>query len=148
MMQHPKTTPHYSTVYGEWGLRVLEDWTFSNANGGIHTVPAGFWYNAGSIPKLFWQLTFDPYHPVMQIACLPHDWAYFSHCMSKKDADDTLHHDLIQLKANPLKSAMVKTAVQAFGDSSYKLDRIDYVYLQQLRDDIVNDGRRLAKYGL
>lgn len=148
MIAYPKTIPHYSTVYGQWGLKVLEDWTFNNINGGVHTVPAGYWYNAGSIPALFWQLTFDPYHPVMQIAALPHDWAYFSHCMSKKDADDTLHHLLITLKANPIKSAMVKSAVSLFGESSYKLDNIDYVYRQQLITDIESAGKKIAKYGL
>lgn len=148
MIAYPPTVPHFSTLYNKWGLRLLEDYVFSNVNGGIHTVPAGFFYDAGSIPAAFWQLTFDPYHPVMQISALPHDWAYISHCMSKKDADETLQSTLLKLKTHPLKASAIKSAVAVFGDSSWNRDNIDYLYLQQLRHDILDSGRSLAKHGL
>ena len=147
-MNTPKLQPFYSDVYKKWGFIVLEDWSFANANGGISTVPAGFFYDAGSIPSLFWQLTYSPYHPILLAPTLAHDWAYFSHCMSKQDADDTLYAMMMQLDASALKSGAIKKAVQVFGNSFYERDSVDFLYLSILRSQITNSGRGLAKYGL
>lgn len=147
-MNTPTTKAYYNTIYKEWGLLVTEDWAFPNANGGIHTVPALFWYNAGSIPALFWQLTYDPYHPILLPPTLAHDWPYFSHCMSKEDADDTLYKLLLEMGASSVKSAAIKKAVQVFGNKFYERDRKDYLYLSVLRSQILESGRSLAKYGL
>lgn len=147
-MNTPKLQPFYNTTYKDWGLIVCEDWAFANANGGISTVPAGYWYNAGSIPALFWQLTYSPYHPILLAPTLAHDWSYFSHCMSKKDADDTLYAMMMQLDASAFKSGAIKKAVQVFGNSFYERDSVDFLYLSILRSQITESGRKLAKYGL
>lgn len=148
MISYPKTQPFYSTIYKQWGLLLLEDCPFVDAKGKNHIIPKGYWYNAGSIPALFWQLTFDPFHPIMQIVALPHDYAYFSHCLSKSNADETLYNLLIKLRVNRVKAGMIKKAVQLFGESSYKMDPIDYVYLQHMKSEISKRGDDLTKYGL
>ena len=147
-MNTPTTKAWYSDHYKQWGLMVTADWCFPNANGGYHTVPAGFWYNGGSIPALFWQLTYSPYHPILLAPTLAHDWAYFSHCMSRNDADDTLHYLLQYMNASTFKSAAIKTAVTTFGAGFYERDNTDFLYLSQLRAAILDSGRTLAKYGL
>jgi len=147
-MNTPTTKAWYNEIYKEWGLLVTEDWCFPNVNGGYHTVPSGFWYNGGSIPAIFWQLTYDPYHPILLAPTLAHDWAYCSHCMSRSDADDTLRYLLGCMKASSLKSAAIKSAVHVFGESFYERDRKDFLYLSVLRSQIVESGRSLAKYGI
>lgn len=147
-MNPPITVPAFNELYQEWGLNVVGDWHFTDSLGKRHTVPDGYWCNAGSIPKPFWQLTFSPFHPIMVIAALPHDWGYFSHVMPKAVADATLYMHLREVGAGSVKSAAIKTAVAMFGESSYQRDATDRQYLAQLRADIHARGGRLERYGL
>lgn len=147
-IKQPKTQPQYNNLYKQWGFLIIEDYPFHASGGGVHTVPAGFWYNAGSIPAPFWQLTYSPYDPVLLAPTLVHDWPYLSHCVPKEVADQTLYDYAMALGASSFKMTLIRRAVVTFGDRFYQRDDVDMAYLSGLRTDIIDSGRSLARYGL
>ncbi len=140
----PARCPHYP---GQKGFELLTDYTFELLTGGFMTIPAGFWYNAGSIPNLFWQLTFSPYDPDILAGTLIHDWCYTTHCVDKPIADRMLYKAILDHGFN-VKATLVDGAIKAFGASSWKHTADDMRYLNTLRNSIRASGRSLVKYGL
>lgn len=147
-MIQPKLEPEYNFIYNQWGFRLLDDYTFQSSGGGAYTIPYGFWYNAGSIPALFWQLTYSPYDPILLLPTLIHDWPYLSHVIPRDEADQTLHDYAEKLGASHIKIGMIKKAVSLFGEKYYENDDIDRNYLYMLKKEIQDSGRSLTQYGL
>jgi len=89
--KRPILTPAECNLYpDEQGCDLVEDFSVEASNGKTYTIPAGFWFNGGSIPAAFWQATFTPFDMRVIDFFLFHDWAYTSHCCDKRTADDTL----------------------------------------------------------
>ena len=148
MLIEPKLQPARCSYYLEQkGFRLLEDYAFNLPTGGVMTIPKDFWYNAGSIPKAFWQVTFSPYDPDILALTLIHDWCYTTHCVSKATADSILYTGL-EKEGYAIKSRLVGSAVQIFGGWAWNQDANDRRYLNQLRATLVNSGRSTTKYGL
>jgi hypothetical protein len=144
----PILTPADCKLYpDEQGCDLVEDFSVEASNGKTYTIPAGFWFNGGSIPAAFWQTTFTPFDMRVIDFFLFHDWAYASHCVDKRTADDTLQAG-IRSRGLTLRGAVVTTAVRLFGESSWKLDATDRLYMRSLRKTIIDSGRNPADYCL
>lgn len=146
--KRPKLEPADCRFYPkEKGYLLVEDWVVTANDGKEYFIPEGFWFNGGSIPPAFWQVTFTPFDPHIIDGFLLHDWAYTSHVMDKQTADDSLQ-DWIDKKGNGVKGALVASAVRMFGKSSWKHVGIDMLYLHDLKNQIINRGIRLDRYRL
>lgn len=77
-----------------------------------------------------------------------HDWIYHTHQVAKKTADRLFHQMLMEDGVDEARAWLMKTAVQDFGDASWKNDAHDRAYIAGLTQRIVADGRRPADYGL
>lgn len=142
----PILTPADCKLYpDEQGCDLVEDFSVEASNGKTYTIPAGFWFNGGSIPAAFWQATFTPFDMRVIDFFLFHDWAYTSHCCDKRTADDTLQAG-IRSKGLAFRGALVTTAVRLFGESSWKHTNIDALYLRRLKLQIHTSGRDPARY--
>ncbi|MCC7516609.1 MAG: DUF1353 domain-containing protein [Pseudomonadales bacterium] len=144
----PLTRPADCAFYpDEQGCDLAEDFPVVASDGKTYVVPSGFWFNGGSIPSFFWQLTFTPFDQRVIDAFLFHDWAYTSHVIDKRVADDTLQA-FIRDKNMSAKAWAVARAVRWFGDSSWKHTAVDAQYLRQLTADIRASGRDEKLYGI
>jgi hypothetical protein len=144
----PILQPSKSIYYvGEAGCTLVHDWLCLATDGKEYKIPAGFWFNGGSIPAAFWQATFTPFDMRVIHGFLFHDWAYSSHCCDKDTADLTLQK-IIDAEKLSVKGALVAAAVFAFGKSSWKLDATDRLYMRQLRQIIIESGRNPSVYCL
>lgn len=144
----PILTPADCNLYpNDQGCELVEDFSVEASNGKTYTIPAGFWFNGGSIPAAFWQATFTPFDMRVIDFFLFHDWAYTSHCCDKRTADDTLQAG-IRSQGLKLRGAVVTTAVRLFGDSSWNRTSIDALYLRRLKLQIQLSGRDPADYCL
>lgn len=132
---------------GEKGYYLAEDYSFLSYGGGVHTVPAGFWFNGASIPPVFWQLTFSPFDPDIMPHALAHDWAYCSHIVDRKTADETLWRGLYSLGYD-MKSRLVGVAVKTAGGLFWGDTPRDKDYMHNLASHILATGRSKTKYGL
>ena len=147
MRARPKLEPSQCKFWpGKWGWTLVEDYAFIAHGGGAHTIPAGFWFDGGSVPAAFWQLTYSPSDPRMIFGALPHDWCYLSHCVDRWTADMTLVDNLTSFGA--VKAGLVKAAVRSFGAIFWRDSDNDRAYMTYLRQRIVAEGRSLARYGL
>lgn len=147
-MNRPILTPAECRLYpNKKGCELFEDFTFVAVDGKTYTIPAPFWCDGGSIPKMFWQVTFSPFDMDVIDEFIKHDWFYTSHTADKKIADATLNSGLTQ-KGATVKAALVDKAVKLFGESSWKLDATDRLYMRSLRKTIIESGRNPADYCL
>jgi len=147
-VNRPILTPADCKLYpDQQGCDLVEDFVVVDTLGKAHTIPAGFWFNGGSIPAAFWQATFTPFDMRVIDFFLFHDWAYSSHCCDKDTADLTLQK-IIDAEKLSVKGALVAAAVFAFGKSSWKLDATDRLYMRQLRQIIIESGRNPSVYCL
>lgn len=131
----------------EKGYYLAEDYSFLACGGGVHTIPAGFWFNGASIPAVFWQLTFSPFDPDIMPHALPHDWNYCSHIVARDVADDTLWENLRDI-GYPVKSRLVGAAVKTAGGLFWGDSDNDRAYMSYLCNQIIRSGRSLSRYGL
>lgn len=147
MRAAPKLKPAQCHFYGnEWGFELVEDFAFSVHGGGVMSIPAGFWFNGGSVPAAFWQITYSPYDPRMLLGALPHDWLYCSHLTDRWTADMTLVDNLVAFGA--FKAGAIKAAVRTFGGMFWRDTDRDKAYMSHLKSLIIRYGRGLAQYGL
>jgi len=135
--------PAYNTLYQEWGMCLISDYVF-NINGKVSTIPAGFWFNGASIPKLFWQLICSPYDPRILEKALVHDWLYTAKVIDRHEADAYLVDGLQGF--NFIQVGSIHKAVELFGERAWKDTQEDRLYLQLLRQQIESDGRDLRTY--
>jgi len=143
----PPLAPAFCRFYpGKPGWELLQDWTFVAHGGGAHTIPAGFWFDGGSVPAAFWQITYTPHDPRMVQWALPHDWAYCSRVISRYDADRTLADGLAQ--HGTIRAELVRAAVRTFGSIYWQDSDRDKAFMTHLRACILTSGRSLARYGL
>jgi len=148
MKREPLLSPGRCRFYpGKKGYYLEGDYTFQSHGGGVHTIPAGFWFNGASIPALFWQLTFSPFDPDIMPHALAHDWAYSSHVVDRWTADETLWRGL-RKDGYAIKAKVVGAAVKTAGSMFWDDDDIDVAYMYDLRLQISESDRSLAKYGL
>ncbi len=147
-MIKPTLRPEPCKFYpDEQGYIVVDDWGFAAVDGKKYTVPAGFWFNGGSIPSAFWQATFTPFDSRIVHGFLAHDWMYSTHCCDKTTADHTLQK-IIDDAGLSVKGALVASAVFLFGGSSWKLEAVDKLYIHSLRKTIIENGKSPHEYGL
>lgn len=144
-----RLTPATCTYYpGQWGFDLVADFPVEYTDGTYITIPAGFWYNAGSIPSAFWQLTFSPYDPRILVPTLPHDYGYTTKCVSRAVADATLTRDLAKW-AHGVRPSLVNLAVRCFGSFAWRDTDQDQAYYNHLvKTVIANADYGLARYGL
>lgn len=144
----PNLVPERCRYYPkDKGYALLQDWHVTANDGVDYVVPKGFWFNGGSIPKLFWQVTFTPFDPDIIDGFLLHDWAYTSHVMDKQTADDSLQ-DFIQSSGFSVRANLVATAVRMFGKSSWEHTLTDRNYLDSLKWTLKYNGLDLKTYKL
>lgn len=81
-------------------------------------VPVGFVTDFASIPKIFWSLlpNWGPYGK----AAIIHDYLYFSHNRSKKEADNIFYEGMLVLNVPKWKASLIYQCVHLFGEGSYK----------------------------
>lgn len=145
-MTRPILTPSECSLYpNKKGCELFEDFTFVAVDGKTYTIPAPFWCDGGSIPEMFWQVTFSPFDMDVIDEFIKHDWFYTSHTADKKIADATLSAGLTQ-KGATVKAALVDKAVKLFGESSWRHTNIDKLYLRRLKLQIQLSGRDPARY--
>lgn len=144
----PIFTPADCPLYpNQQGAILVKDFSITASDGKSYIVPAGFWFNGGSIPPLFWQLTFTPFDMRVIDGFLFHDWCYCAHCCAKEVADKTLL-DYIKHKDLTAKGVLVHRAIDMFGDRFWKIDNIDKLYMRRLSLKIYESGRNPRDYGL
>ena len=71
---------------GDQDYILLDDLVYEN-NTLIITVKSGFWFDAISIPKIFWTLIDSPFTGKAVRSATIHDGLYASQHLSKKDCD-------------------------------------------------------------
>jgi hypothetical protein len=79
-------------------------------------VPVGFEHDFSSIPRFFWRVVAPTeYGP----AGIVHDWAYKTHCLSRRAADDAYLEALKELGCPAWKRYGMYGAVRACGARAY-----------------------------
>lgn len=111
-------------------------------------VPKLFQYDGASIPEIGWYSIGTPFTPRLMLASVFHDWIYHTHQIERSAADD-LFHLLLRRSGVPKDKALaMKTAVDLFGGNYWKNDKDDIAYIKRLKDQIIQDGRNPADYGI
>lgn len=134
MFDKPLLYPGDCSFYpNQQGYYLHNDFPFMVYGGGIHTVPAGFWFNGASIPAAFWQITFSPFDPRIISHALAHDWMYCSHIVTRRVADMTLYEGIKKTGAT-IRAKMVLSAVSSFGGMFWEDNENDRAYMESLRN--------------
>ena len=81
-----------------------------------YTIPAGFEFDGGSIPRVFWFISHPLYYKYLE-AFLIHDWFYSTGHISRYKADKFFA--LMIMKHNIFKAVIFFLAVRLFGFFSY-----------------------------
>lgn len=138
-----EVVPAYHKLYEEWGYLLLSDYEFSY-RGVKYKVPAGFWFNGASIPKLFWQVICSPFDPRILEAALVHDWLYTSKILEREQADEYL---LCSLKGfNRLQEVAIHRAVRLGGGLAWRDNKLDLLYWKLFLKQLETDGRDPKHY--
>lgn len=78
-------------------------------------IPKGFISDGGSIPKIFWSIIYGPFNPRVLRASMVHDYFYYTHLISRAEADDLFYKMLLEDSANPHIAWIMWKAVSIFG---------------------------------
>lgn len=132
MKSSPVTTP----IPGTDLLELCQPFEYSEGN----YIPAGFRYNGANVPPFAWQLTYPPHHPKILRAALVHDWLYWCHAVSRRDADALFRVFLIEDGANKIKANTMHRTLRLFGGRYWKNTAADLAQLKELLSDPRNDG--------
>jgi hypothetical protein len=111
-------------------------------------VPKFFQYDGASIPPAAWQAIGTPFEPRFMVAAVFHDWLYHTHQIDKDDTDDMFYGLLVANGVNKVRAALMKAAVETFGDWYWNNDSDDLAYMKRLAARIKKDGRDPADYGM
>jgi hypothetical protein len=90
---------------------------FEGSNNTI-VVPAGFITDYASIPQFLWSLF--PNVGKYTSAAVIHDFLYYSHERTRKEADDIFKEGMIVLGVEEWKANLFYSAVRTFGEGAYK----------------------------
>ena len=108
-------------------------------------VPGFFCIDGASIPRYLWALTYHPFDARVILAALVHDWPYWSHQVSKEEADLIFYELLILNDVPKHKASMMYNAVAIFGESSWALKE-DEKPLLLLLYIMIKDSTRFREY--
>ncbi|MDD1795441.1 DUF1353 domain-containing protein [Enterovibrio sp. ZSDZ42] len=114
-------------------------------NGVNILVPQYFRYDGATIPSAAWQITFTPFHPDIMMPALVHDWLFYNHQVSRKEADSILYTLLCQNGVDNLRANMIWSAVRAGGRFFWDNDEDDKAYLRTLYE-LVKNKKNVSKY--
>ena len=128
-MEYPQ--PNISPVPEKRKYLLLDDYKITI--GGIDTcVPALFEFDGASIPRYGWQVTYTPFHPVVMLPALVHDWHFYNHQVDLQTANDIFYNLLLKTGANKIKARIMYRAVQIGGPSRWKTGKKERQYLKEL----------------
>ena len=114
----------------EWVVR--KEFTYevgSLGSGDKIIVPAGFVTDFASVPRLFWSIL--PRIGKHASASIIHDYLYFSHERTKKEADDIFYEGMIVLGVGKWKASIMKDAVRIFGRGPYEKSKRRIIKLSE-----------------
>lgn len=120
----------------------------TKAAGAVIRVPKFFQYDGASIPPAAWQTIGTPFEPRFMVPAVFHDWLYHTHQIAKDDTDDLFYDLLVANGVNKVKAALMKAAVETFGNWYWNNDSDDLAYLKRLASRIKKDGRDPATYAM
>lgn len=96
-MKYPQ--PNICPVPGTRKYLLLDDYKITV--GGVDTcVPALFEFDGASIPWYGWHATYTPFHPIVILPSLIHDWHFYNHQVNLQTANDIFYNLLLQNEAN------------------------------------------------
>ncbi|WNJ97382.1 DUF1353 domain-containing protein [Vibrio ruber] len=141
----PVTEPHSSKL--DEAYEVAED--FGIVNQGISIrVPKFFQYDGASVPSAAYSIIGTPFNPRFMTAAVVHDWLYYTHLLSRSDADQLFYELLRESGVKKIKAILMREAVEAFGHFYWENNEDDLQYLSELKIMIQNDNRLPSEYGL
>jgi len=108
-------------------------------------VPRFFCIDGASIPRYLWAITYHPFDAKIILAALVHDWLYWSHQVSKEEADLIFLDLLIENGVHPTMAYMMYKAVAIFGDNSWELKEAEKPLLLMLYI-LIKDSPRFQDY--
>ncbi len=126
---------------------LVEDFTIIHAQQTI-CIPAFFQYDGASIPSPIWPAIGTPFNPRFMRAALFHDWLYYTHLLTREQADSFFYDILLQDGVHSITARLMREAVANFGRWHWENDAEDMAYLEHLKRRIIADNRSLAVYGL
>ncbi|MDW6005423.1 DUF1353 domain-containing protein [Vibrio mangrovi] len=141
----PIVEPHASKL--DEAYEVAEDFGVVHQEQAIW-VPKFFQYDGASIPSAAYGIIGTPFNPRFMKAAVVHDWLYYTHMLSRSDADQLFYELLRESGVRKIKAVLMREAVEGFGHFYWDNDEDDTEYLSELAGMIQNDGREPSKYGL
>ncbi|EBD4871246.1 DUF1353 domain-containing protein [Salmonella enterica subsp. enterica serovar Poona] len=119
------TTPAILEMLGHYNWRVYEPFEFSlsDDNSDVISVPAGFITDLASVPRIFWTLL--PPDGKYANAAIIHDYLYDNALRTKKEADLIFLDGMTVLGVPRWKRTIMYLAVRWFGRGMYEKGR-DY----------------------
>ncbi|MCG8642741.1 MAG: DUF1353 domain-containing protein [Desulfobacterales bacterium] len=128
-MKYPQ--PNICPVPGTRKYLLLDDYKITV--GGVDTcVPALFEFDGASIPWYGWHATYTPFHPIVILPSLIHDWHFYNHQVNLQTANDIFYNLLLQNEANEIKARIMYRAVQIGGPSRWEIGEKEKQYLKEL----------------
>ncbi|EAO9544549.1 DUF1353 domain-containing protein [Salmonella enterica subsp. houtenae] len=120
------TTPAILEMLGHYNWRVYEPFEFSlsDDNSDVISVPAGFITDLASVPRIFW----TPLPPGGKYAkaAIIHDYLYDNALRTKKEADLIFLDEMTVLGVPKWKRIVMYLAVRWFGRGMYGKERKYY----------------------
>ncbi|EHG2952127.1 DUF1353 domain-containing protein [Salmonella enterica subsp. diarizonae serovar 53:r:z35] len=120
------TTPAILEMLGHYNWRVYEPFEFSlsDDNSDVISVPAGFITDLASVPRIFW--TPLPTDGKYAKAAIIHDYLYDNALRTKKEADLIFLDEMTVLGVPKWKRIVMYLAVRWFGRGMYGKERKYY----------------------
>ena len=129
----PYDTPGLFGIRGN-GLYLKQDFIFL-LRGKLYIIPAGFWFDGASIPKLFWSLIGHPMEEPFRIASLIHDYIFITWLAPFYVANIRFVDDLKISDVNWARRNAMLTVVQTAGYIAWKTeDRAELRAIKRLLD--------------
>lgn len=102
--------------------------------GGGHEVwvPSRFIFDGASIPEIGWSKISTPFNPKIMHAAVVHDWVYYNHQMSRKEADRLFVEMMKESGFDWGKRVVVQGVLSAFGGAFWKNSAQDVKFLKHL----------------
>lgn len=112
LMPVPTPPPEYH--FRGAGYQLRTDFYYK---GGGHEVwvPSRFIFDGASIPEVGWSKISTPFNPKIMHAAVIHDWVYYNHQMSRKQADRLFVHMLKESGFDWGKRVVVHGVLRTFG---------------------------------
>lgn len=78
-------------------------------------IPTGFMSDGMSIPRFFWRWLSPKIAPLTISPSIVHDWLYYSHVVSREDADLWYYRALIRNGFSKAKASVIYVAIRLCG---------------------------------